>query len=319
MRVLVTGGAGFIGSHVADAYVRSGGEVLVVDNLSNGVRANVPNAASFEAIDISDRPRLSRLLRAFRPEIVSHHAAQTDVAASVRDPASCFRANVEGSFNLLASSTQANVRGFVFASSGGGIYGDTLDPATEQARKVPQSPYGAGKLAIEAHLLAFEHMGGLPACALRYANVYGPRQGSCGEGGVVSIFLQRMLNRQPTWIFGDGYQTRDFVHVRDVVAANMAVTHLLLSKSTPSCDVDDLAYNVGTSVATSIRALAASLRRLTGDNQSPCHKPARPGDIKHSVLSYEKAARHLAFKPEISLEQGLLDTVSWFRNGAARD
>jgi UDP-glucose 4-epimerase len=287
--VLVTGGAGFIGSHVVDAFVDRGWRVSVVDNLSTGDRRNLNPRAEFHQADIRD----TDLVATLRPDVICHHAAQMDVRRSVSDPVFDAEVNVVGSLRLLQAAVDAAVKRFIFASSGGALYGEPLAaPQTEEHPANPISPYGCAKLSVEHYLYYFRMVHGLSSVALRYANVYGPRQNTQGEAGVVAIFIDRMRRGDAVTINGDGKQTRDFVYVSDVVAANMAAADAEWQGS----------FNVGTGVETSINQLAALLGvRAT-------HGPAKAGEQLRSVLDGSKLG--ITYTP---LRDGLEKTVAWFR------
>ena len=303
MNIVVTGGAGFIGSHVAEAYLAAGHTVWVVDNLATGKRDNVPAGARFVHADINDEA-VRRLLSDERIEAVNHHAAQMDVRRSVADPLFDARSNVLGLLNLLEGAREAGCRTFVFASSGGTVYGElTAFPATEEHSTHPISPYGISKLAGEHYLDFYRLEYGLRTVSLRYANVYGPRQDSHGEAGVIAIFSQALLDGQPITINGDGTQTRDYVFVADVVRANLAAL---------TTDVHG-PFNVGTGVETDVNALAAHLQRLTGTTDRARHGPAKPGEPRRSVLDCGRAARMLGWMPSGALADGLEATVAFFR------
>ena len=319
MRVLVTGGAGFIGSHVVDAYLGQGHDVLAIDNLSHGSQDNLQCTADFERLDICDSVEIHRVLKTFQPDVINHHAAQVDARHSVEDPLGDERTNVSGTVNLLQAAAKAGVRAFIFASSGGAIYGEQEDAADEEAPKAPLSPYGAAKSAAEAYLFVFSRTFDLPAVALRYSNVYGPRQGRSGEAGVVPIFIQRMVARTQARIYGDGEQTRDFVYVGDVARANLlAIEYLLRERPTPMT-VDGLAFNVSSGVAISVNDLYSRLARIVGYSKPPVYENPRLGDIRHSVLSPAKAVRVLDFESQIPLDEGLQTTVKWFKEQLPRD
>jgi len=301
---LVTGGAGFIGSHVADAYLARGWRVTILDNFSTGKRTNVDPRAEVIEADITDAS-LANLVRDLKPDVISHHAAQIDVRVSVSEPALDAQTNVLATIRLLQAAAEIGARRFIFASTGGAIYGEPLEtPQTENHSVRPLSPYGCAKLAAEHYLDYFRIVHGLPAVALRYANVYGPRQNAKGEAGVIAIFTERMVRGDEVTINGSGEQTRDYVYVDDVVAANLAVT-----------DRSDLAgpYNVGTGVETDLLALHATLAALTGTTRTPKHAPAKTGEQLRSVLD-GCALRTIANLPEpVALSEGLRRTVAWFR------
>lgn len=307
MRALVTGGAGFIGSTLADALLASGADVHVVDDLSRGRREQVPDGVVFHQLDILDE-RLEELTVSIRPEVVFHQAAQVDVRRSVAEPQLDTRINVMGTVNVLAASARAKVRRVVFASSGGAIYGDTeVLPTPETHPPAPASAYGAAKLAGEVYGSVFQQLHGLEFVALRYANVYGPRQDPHGEAGVVAIFAERLLRDGDAVINGDGGQTRDYVHVADVVAAN------LRAMQTSSLG----AYNIGTGRECDVTTLFALIAHSCGSRRSPSHGPAKPGEQRRSCLDIERAGELLGWQPTVALEQGVSDTVAWFqqRNG----
>ena len=286
--VLVTGGAGFIGSHLVDAYLERGWHVSVVDDLSTGDRSNLNPRATFYEADIAKVD-----LAEIQPDVINHHAAQMDVRRSVSDPVFDAVVNVLGSVSLLQKAVEIGVKRFIFASTGGAIYGEPVfAPQTEDHPTNPLSPYGCAKLAVEHYMNYFRVVHGLPAVALRYANVYGPRQNSKGEAGVVAIFIERKLRGEKATINGDGEQTRDFVYVEDVVEANMAVTD----------SADSGPFNVGTGVETSINQLAS----LLGINT--VHGPAKAGEQRRSVLDGSKLA-----VARTALREGLEKTEVWFR------
>ena len=303
MHVVVTGGAGFIGSHLVDAYVERGWRVTVIDDLSTGDRRNVNTHAALHELDIRDE-RLGALIAGLKPDIVNHHAAQMDVRRSVADPAFDAGVNVVGSVRLLQASVDAAVKRFIFASSGGAIYGEPLAvPQDESHPAAPLSPYGCAKLAVEHYLHYFRVVHGLSSVALRYANVYGPRQSAAGEAGVVAIFAGRLLRGEAVTINGTGEQTRDFVYVADVVAANMAASEAAWQGS----------FNVGTGVETSINALYQSIASQTAARNAPLRAPAKAGEQMRSVLDGGKLRELARLPAPASLAGGLAATVEWFR------
>lgn len=303
-RVLVTGGAGFIASHVADAYLAAGDDVWIVDDLSTGKRDNVPADAHFVEMDVAD-PELRNLFREVRFDLVSHHAAQIDVRVSVSDPARDARTNVLGLLNVAEAALEVGTRRVVFVSSGGVVYGEPEEiPTPEHAPKLPLSPYGVTKLSGEFYLNYYRVVRGLEYVALRYANVYGPRQDPHGEAGVVAIFCTRLLDGEGLTIFGDGEQTRDYVFVRDVVAANLAVSDLELGGGG---GLDAFAFNVGTGVGTSVNRLADVLEGIAERRPGREHRPARPGELEHSTLDATRI-REVGWEPAFSLEAGLRQT-----------
>lgn len=304
MRILLTGGAGFIGSHVADAFVGLGHEVMVLDDLSSGKKENVPPGARFVLADIASDTAVEAV-RTFRPEVVNHHAARIDVRASVADPLLDAKTNILGSIRLLEACRENGVRKVVFASSGGAGYGEQESfPAPETHPLRPVSPYGAAKMAVEFYLRFYRVQYGLDYTALRYANVYGPRQDPHGEAGVVAIFSQRLLRGQRAIINGDGEQTRDYVYVGDVVRANVAA----LSRG------GGASVNIGTRIETSVNDLFRYLRDLSGSLQEEVHGPAMPGEQSRSCLENLLALETLEWYPETSLEDGLARTLSYFRD-----
>ena len=317
-RALVTGGAGFIGSHVADALGADGFELTVIDNLVSGNREQVPKKAAFHEIDVTDE-RAAQLVRESGFDIICHLAAQIDVRKSVADPAYDSRVNIGGTLNLLEAVRQSGKRStrFIFSSTGGAIYGDMVPPpTTEEAPKDPQSPYGTAKLSVEYYMGYYARVHGLETVALRYANVYGPRQDPHGEAGVVAIFCNRLLDGTPLTIFGDGKQTRDYVYVGDVARANvLAATRPLPAVGT----LDARAFNVGTSIETDVVELARLLREISGTRVEAKHAPERPGEQRRSAVDARKAQSVLGWQPKMSLRVGLADTYRYFaarREGA---
>ena len=303
-RVLVTGGAGFIASHVADAYLAQGDRVWIVDDLSSGKRANVPSLAQFVEMDVRD-PGIRNLFREVRFDLVNHHAAQIDVRTSVTDPLEDASINLSGLLNVTESALEVGTERVVFVSSGGVVYGEPeVIPTPETEPKLPLSPYGVTKLCGEFYLNYYRQIRGLEYVALRYSNVFGPRQDPHGEAGVVAIFSTRLLKDEPLTIFGDGEQTRDYVFVRDVVSANMTVSDLQLEGGQ---GLDSRAFNVGTGVGTSVIALADGLERISGRSPGREHKGERPGELRHSTLETSRL-RSRGWAPAFTLEQGLEET-----------
>jgi UDP-glucose 4-epimerase len=307
-RVLVTGGAGFIASHVADLYLEDGWEVTVLDDLSTGRRKNVPAAAEFVECGVNDA-RARKLLEEGGFTVLNHHAAQMDVRVSVTDPLFDERVNIAGLINLLEGARRGGVRRVVFASSGGVVYGegDAL-PHREKALKLPVSPYGVSKLASEYYLAMYAQLHGLEVVPLRYANVYGPRQNPHGEAGVVAIFCSRVLREEPLTVYGDGTQTRDYVFVGDVARANLAATTGRLARLR---SIDDVAFNVGTGVETSVIELARTILNAAGANVPIEHVDARPGELQRSAVDPGKLEGQWNWRPEVSLAEGLQRTYDW--------
>jgi UDP-glucose 4-epimerase len=309
-RVLVTGGAGFIGSHIAQAYLAGGWEVVVLDDLSRGKERNIPSGARFVRADIRS-PEARRLLAEGGFTVLNHHAAQIDVRVSVDEPALDAAINVVGLVNLLDGAGAGGVRRVVFASSGGVVYGDPeVVPTPETAPKGPISPYGVSKLAGEYYMRALAALRGFEAVAMRYANVFGPRQDPKSEAGVVSIFVSRLLEDRPLTVFGDGLQTRDYVFVRDVARANV----LASTAAVPTGDgIDATAFNIATAKQTNVLELAEMVGRVMGKKPEIEFAPARAGELFRSSLDVSKARKVLGWKPEVGFADGLPQLVDWFR------
>jgi len=302
MRALVTGGAGFIGSHITDALVDAGHTVTVIDDLSRGRREQVHAAVTFVELDITS-PDLAGAMAAAHPEVVFHAAAQIDVRESVRDPLHDADVNVVGTVNVLRTALDAGARRVVFASSGGAIYGDTeVIPTPESHACLPESPYGTAKLCADAYGGTFSRQAGLEFVALRYANVYGPGQDPHGEAGVVAIFATRLVHGDAVVINGDGTQTRDYVHVHDVVSANLA-----------AIDGPVGVYNIGTGVETDVNTLYRMLAAASGVTVTAEHGPAKPGEQRRSCLDTAAARERLGWRPTIGFEDGVRSTVDFFR------
>jgi UDP-glucose 4-epimerase len=304
MKILVTGGAGFIGSHVTDAYLAAGHEVIVVDNLCTGKRENLNPKARFVELDIGDE-RTARLIRDERPDVLNHHAAQMDVRRSVADPQFDARTNVLGTIALLEASRQAGVRKVLFVSSGGAVYGEQETfPAPESHPTWPVSPYGVSKRSGELYCHFYQAEYGLPFVAFRYANVYGPRQDPHGEAGVVAIFSGKMLRGEPITVNGDGTQTRDYVFVGDV--ARMSLLALEREATGP--------VNIGTAIETDVNTLARTMLEVSGSRSEVRHGPAKSGEQRRSVVDVRRAAEVFDWRPEVSLRDGLTRTVEFFRS-----
>ena len=301
MKILVTGGAGFIGSHVVDRLVERGDKVTVIDDLSNGLMANLHPDVELIQADLADPATISRL-RIAQPEVVVHCAAQTSVAVSMHDPSFDARTNIVGGVNTIIGAVESGARKFVYVTTGGALYGNTSHPAAEEHPIRPASPYGLSKWIVKSYLTML-----LPAArsraVLRLANVYGPRQGPTGEAGVVSVFCDRMLRARAVTIHGDGLQSRDFVFVADVTDAIVAAVD----------DDSSIVANIGSGEAVTIRALREIIAVLVGREEPPLHVAPRPGDIRHSVLDVSLARRALGWTARTTLRDGLAATIEWHR------
>ena len=304
MRILVTGGAGFIGSHVVDRFVALGHEVAVLDNLSTGRRDFVNPRAHFELADLTDAPAVERLVAAWKPEIVDHHAAQIDVRRSVADPLFDATTNVLGGIGLLEVCRRHRVRKLIYASTGGALYGEGRElPATEDHPINPESPYGASKHALEHYLYLWKLLHGLDYTVLRYGNVFGPRQNPHGEAGVNAIFIGLMLHGRRPRVFGDGEALRDYVYVDDVVEANV----LALERGGGEM------VNIGTGVGISVNHIVRELRSILGFAEEAIHEPPRPGEVQRIYLDAGRARRVLGWTPQTPFRAGLERTVAWSR------
>lgn len=305
-KVLVTGGAGFIGSHVVEAFLAAGHEVHVLDDLSRGKKENLPSGVPLHRLGLNDA-LVGQLLGDERYDLVSHHAAQIDVRHSVADPASDAEANILGSLRLLNACVRAGVIRVVYASSGGAVYGEPRYLPTDEKHPIqPLSPYGVSKYTVELYLQQFGALHGLGYTVLRYPNVYGPRQDPLGEGGVVAIFARRMLAGEPVTIYGDGEQERDFVYAPDCARANLLA----------AADSGGRTYNLGTGCGTSINVLYRLMAGLTGYRQDPVYQPARPGETRRMAVQADLARRELGWEPSVTLLEGLRRTVASIAMGA---
>jgi UDP-glucose 4-epimerase len=312
-RVLVTGGAGFIGSHIAEAYLAAGWEVVVLDDLSRGHQRNIPSAARFVRADIRS-PEARTLLATGGFTVLNHHAAQIDVRASVDQPALDAEINLVGFTNLLDGAGAGKIRRVVFASSGGVVYGDPeVVPTPETAPKLPVSPYGVSKLSGEYYLRALGALRGFEGVAMRYANVFGPRQDPKSEAGVVSIFVSRLLAKQRLTVFGDGRQTRDYVFVKDVARANVLASTATLP---PGTDLDAPAINIATGTQRSVLDLAQSIGQVMKITPELEFAPPRAGELLRSSLAIGKAKAVLGWAPEVRFEDGLVPLIEWFKKEA---
>jgi UDP-glucose 4-epimerase len=312
-RALVTGGAGFIGSHVSEQFLERGWTVDIIDNLTTGKQENVPQAATLHTVDVRSG-EAAQLIQGQSFDAIVHLAAQIDVRKSVADPINDASVNIIGTLNLIEAlrrSPAAKTCRFVFISTGGALYGDFVTPPNEEAfPKDPESPYAISKLSAEYYLAYNGRLHGLDVSTLRCGNVYGPRQDPHGEAGVVAIFSGRILDGKPLTVFGDGAQTRDYVYVKDVAnAAFIAATGKLPTQER----LDSRGFNIGTGVGTSVNELAQTLLRVAEATVPIEHAPARPGEQQQSFLSVSKAAKQLGWKPSVSLEQGLRESFEWFK------
>ena len=306
MKILVTGGAGFIASHVAEASLKLGHQVVILDNLSRGRQANVPQAARFHLVDVCDRRALDDLFAAERPDIVNHHAAQMDVRRGVREPVYDAQVNILGSLNLLEAAVAHRVRRFLYVSTAGAAYGEpTRIPVAEEAAVNPVTPYGISKHTVEHYLFTFHFLYGLPYVVLRYGNVYGPRQSSAGEAGVFAIFCEQMLAGVQPVIYGDGGKVRDYVYIDDVARANVAA----LNRG------DQQIFNIASGRGTTDYQVFCLVRRLLSkEGLEPRFTAKRRGEIDRICLDISKAEKMLRWTPEIGLGEGAARTVRYFEN-----
>jgi len=303
MNILVTGGAGFIGSNIAETLLQEGHTVDIVDDLSSGIEENIPKDAAFYKVDISS-PEFKKIFTERKYDCICHHAAQIDVRSSVQDPILDNRINVLGSIRTIQMCINYRIPRYIFASSGGAVYGEQKHfPADEEHPTNPDSPYGIHKLAVEKYLHFYWKHYGLSYIALRYGNVYGPRQNPYGEAGVVAIFLNQILNGIRPTIYGDGTQTRDYLYISDAVKSNIQAIH----SDVTGC------FNIGTGKETDLNSIVRHLRELTATNMDFELAPPRKGEQKRSVLDIRKAGELLGWEPEVSLEEGLSKTLHYFR------
>jgi UDP-glucose 4-epimerase len=304
MNILVTGGAGFIGSNIADAYINAGHNVIIIDNMSTGVKSYINPKAVFYQMDICDA-KISEVFEKHRIDVINHHAAQIDLRKSVESPEFDIKVNITGSVNLLQNAVKYGVKKFIFASTGGAIYGEhDYFPADEKHPTRPYAPYGINKLTVEKYLFYYNYVYGLDYVVLRYANVYGPRQNPLGECGVIAIFTDKILKGTEPLINGDGEQTRDYVYVSDVVNANV----LALNATKPEI------YNIGTSKETDVNYIFDRINHYAGTNFTEKHGPPKKGEQRRSVLSFEKASEELGWQPQVDIETGLKQTTEYFKN-----
>jgi UDP-glucose 4-epimerase len=306
MKIIVTGGAGFIGSHLVDKLIKNGHKIVVIDNLSSGRRENINKKANFYKVDICSS-KISQIFKKEKPGVVFHYAAQIDVRKSAESPIQDAKTNILGSLNILENCKKYRVKKFVFASSGGAIYGEAdVVPTPETFQPRPESPYAIAKLTVEHYLDFYKKICDLDYISLRYANVYGPRQDPKGEAGVVAIFINKLLNNKNPIIFGNGKQTRDFVYVED--AADVAIKVLKVKPR------ENPIFNVGTSTEVSINDLCELISKKIGKNIRPLFASAKSGDLKRSCLDFSKIKKELKWQPEYSLSEGLKEVVEWFKN-----
>lgn len=300
MKILITGGAGFIGSHIVDAYIKEGHEVIIIDNLKTGNKKNLNPQATFYECDICDAKTTLTIFEKEKPDIVNHHAAQVNVRKSIEDPKYDAETNIIGLITLLNAAAKIKVRRFIFISSGGAIYGHAQVPTKETTIPKPLCPYGVSKYVGEQYVQLYYSLYNLPFIILRYANVYGPRQNPVGEAGVISIFIDKLLKNEEPIIFGDGEQTRDYVHIKDIVTANMVA----LTKGTNET------FNIGTGIQTSVNSLLSIMRQEIISTKTPIHKAEITGEIKHGALDCSKAKKYLAWTPKIKIEEGIKHTIN---------
>lgn len=305
MNILITGGAGFIGSNIADVMIEKKHNVVIIDDLSTGKKQNINKKAKFYNLSVTDAKKTEKVFNKEKIDVVIHHAAQLDVRKSVADPSFDAEVNIKGTINILEASRKNNVKKIIFASSGGTIYGECPKKApNEKAFANPLSPYGVAKLSVDHYIKCYNAIYGLKYTILRYANVYGPRQDPYGEAGVVAIFIGRMLKNEGIFIFGDGKQLRDYVYVKDVVNANLKA----LTKA------DNEIINIGTHKTLSVNQLVKELSAITKYKQKPVYKEKRSGELFKSFLDNTKAEKVLNWQPETDIKKGLQETVNFFKN-----
>ena len=306
MKILITGGAGFIASNVADEYIRQGHEVAVLDNLSTGFRHNINPGGRFYEADIRDATSVDRVFDEFKPEVVNHHAAQMDVRKSTRDPVFDAQCNILGSLNLILAAVRTGVKRFLYVSTGGAVYGDAPVkdlPVDENYPVNPVSQYGISKHTVEHYLFLYNRLHDLSYVVLRYPNVFGPRQTPHGEAGVVAIFSGLLLDGKPCTIFGDGSKTRDYVFIGDIVRANM------LALQTDFCGI----VNIGSGIGTSDRQVYDAVAAAAGTKLQPSYTAVRPGEVMHIYLNAARAAKILGWKPGVPFSEGVRRTVEYIR------
>jgi UDP-glucose 4-epimerase len=305
MKILVTGGAGFIGSNLVDALIAAGHQVAILDNLSTGKKENLNSAAQFYQLDLRDQAKVEATIAEFNPEIISHLAAQIDVRKSVADPVFNAEVNEIGTLNLLNAAVKAKVKKIIFSSTGGALYGEVSKKAgaAEDHPQEPISPYAITKSSVEMYLFAYKVLYNLNYTILRYGNVYGPRQDPLGEAGVIAIFCGKMLKGEAPTIYGNGEQLRDYVYVGDVAKANL----LALRKG------NNQTFNIGTGIGVSVNELFAVLKKVMKFSGQAKYAPPRAGELFRSVLNVKKAAKELGWRPKVSVQQGLKLTLDWYK------
>lgn len=302
MKILLTGGAGFIGSWVAEHLIADGHEVMVIDDLSTGMAENIPGEADFIECSILDRKKTRNAFEKFRPDILNHHAAQINVNRSVSDPLFDATVNIKGSLNLFELCRVYGTRKIIFASSGGTIYGDTgILPVKEETKCYPVSPYGIAKFSVEMYLKYYRSVHSIDFISLRYSNVYGERQNARGEAGVISIFCDNIINNRPCRVFGDGEQTRDFIYCKDVAIANLRSIH-----------APGGVYNIGSSCRISVNSIIAELKKLSGKEFSTKYEPVRYGEVRDICLDNSLAREQLGWTPSVDFGTGLENTWKWY-------
>lgn len=306
MNILVTGGAGFIASHIVDRYIECGHHVSIIDNLLTGKKENINPKATFYNIDIRDKERVEAIFKSEKFDVLNHHAAQLDVRKSVADPLFDAEINLIGLLNLLEAGLKQGIQKVIFASSGGVVYGEaSVVPTPEDYQPLhPLSPYGITKLTSELYLSFYQRIHAIPFVALRYANVYGPRQDPFGEAGVVAIFIEKLLSNQQPVINGDGRQLRDYTYIGDVVDANQKALEIKKSGI----------FNIGTGQGTSVNEIFSHLQSIIGSTFEEKHGPAKKGEQKQSILDNSRAQKILQWKPRVALKEGLAQTVAYFKN-----
>lgn len=302
-RILVTGGAGFIASHIVDAHINMGDEVLVLDNLSSGNKKNINPKAKFIKLDISNKSEVTKIVQEFKPQIINHHAAHILVGNSVKDPQFDASTNILGFLNLMEAAKNLKLKKVILASTGGAIYGDKPTPFNEEMQQQPLSPYGISKKSAELYLHYYHIQYGVPYTILRYANVYGPRQNAHGESGVIAVFSDMVNKNEQPIINGDGTHTRDYVYVEDVVRAN------ILALGVDFCGP----INIGTTTEVTTNEVFKKIVKEFGKDIKMVHGPDRPGEQVTSSLSYQRAKKVLDWEPKVDFNEGIKRTIEWYK------